>query len=51
VRGKEFTPFLLAHVARTTAGRSLAANMALVENNARVGARIAHAFASAQSTA
>jgi pseudouridine-5'-phosphate glycosidase len=36
-------------VAASTAGRSLAANIALVENNAHVGARIALACASAGS--
>jgi len=45
VRGKGLTPFLLSRVAASTAGRSLAANIALVENNARVGARIALACA------
>lgn len=41
IRGKETTPFLLAAIARATAGRSLAANIALVKENARVGAQIA----------
>jgi pseudouridylate synthase len=43
--GKEVTPFLLARLAESTAGRSLAANIALVENNARVAAEIATAYA------
>ena len=42
--GKEITPFILAHVAKVTGGDSLAANVALVENNARVGAQVAKAY-------
>jgi pseudouridylate synthase len=45
VAGKELTPFLLAEIAGVTEGRSLAANIALVKNNARVAAEIAVAFA------
>jgi pseudouridine-5'-phosphate glycosidase len=45
VAGKELTPFLLAEIAGVTEGRSLAANIALVRNNARVAADIAVAFA------
>lgn len=41
VVGKAVTPFLLARLAEATAGRSLASNIALVKNNARVAARIA----------
>ena len=44
VRGKEITPFILSHVSEATGGDSLAANVALVENNARLGAQIAFAF-------
>jgi pseudouridine-5'-phosphate glycosidase len=44
VAGKELTPFLLAEIAGVTAGRSLAANIALVKHNARVAAEIAVAF-------
>ena len=44
VHGKDVTPFLLASLARITAGRSIEANLALLENNARVGARIAKAI-------
>ena len=44
VCGKEITPFLLAHIAKVTGGDSLAANIALVENNARVGAQVAKAY-------
>jgi pseudouridylate synthase len=44
IEGKEVTPFLLARLARATAGRSLAANIELVKNNAEVAARIARAY-------
>jgi pseudouridylate synthase len=45
VDGREVTPFLLARLARATAGRSLTANIELVKNNALVAARIAKAHA------
>ena len=45
ITGKNVTPFLLAHLAAVTQGRSLAANVALVEDNARVAAQIALAYA------
>jgi len=41
VAGKALTPFLLDRVSRMTAGRSLAANIALVLNNARLAAALA----------
>jgi len=41
VAGKAVTPFLLGRVLAATGGRSLAANIALVLNNARLAARIA----------
>lgn len=44
IRGKEVTPFLLRAVAEATGGRSLEANVALLRNNARVGAEIAAAI-------
>ena len=44
VAGPEITPFLLAHLNDITGGASLAANIALVESNARLAARIAAAF-------
>lgn len=44
ISGKDVTPFLLAKMKEVTEGRSLKANLALVENNARVGARIAVAL-------
>ncbi|WP_341703060.1 pseudouridine-5'-phosphate glycosidase [Ferrovibrio sp.] len=45
IAGKEVTPFLLARINALTEGRSLAANIALVKNNARLAARIAVALA------
>ncbi len=42
--GKPLTPFLLAHLARATGGRSVAANRALALSNARVGAQVAVAL-------
>jgi pseudouridine-5'-phosphate glycosidase len=44
VRGKAVTPFLLARVSELTHGESKAANLALLENNARVAAQIAVAL-------
>lgn len=44
VRGKLVTPFLLARVLELTGGSSLAANMALVHNNARLAAKISQAM-------
>src|SRR5713101_4467263 len=44
IRGSATTPFLLAHVAKVTAGESVEANKALLINNARWAARFAHAF-------
>jgi pseudouridine-5'-phosphate glycosidase len=44
VTGKDTTPFLLARIAESTEGRSLAANIELVVNNARLAAEIARAL-------
>lgn len=41
VKGKEITPFLLDQIKQLTQGKSLAANIQLVLNNARLGAQIA----------
>lgn len=41
IRGKESTPFLLDRVKSLTGGNSLESNIALVYNNAQVGAKIA----------
>jgi pseudouridine-5'-phosphate glycosidase len=45
VTRKALTPFLLQRIFELTEGKSLAANIALVKNNARVAARIAVALA------
>jgi pseudouridine-5'-phosphate glycosidase len=42
VSGRELTPFLLSRMAQTSEGATLRANIALLENNARVAAQIAH---------
>jgi pseudouridine-5'-phosphate glycosidase len=47
ITGKAVTPFLLARIQALTGGRSLATNIALVKNNAEVGARLALALAHA----
>lgn len=44
IAGKEVTPYLLDALFRLTDGRSLATNIALVENNARLAAEIAVAL-------
>jgi pseudouridylate synthase len=44
IRGKNLTPFLLSYIAQHTKGESLAANIALILNNAETGARIAVAL-------
>jgi pseudouridine-5'-phosphate glycosidase len=45
IAGKEVTPYLLRHIASVSGGRSLAANKALLIDNARVGGEIAVALA------
>lgn len=45
VGGAALTPFLLDQMAEITGGRSLEANAALIESNARLAARIARAHA------
>ncbi|MFZ5823840.1 MAG: pseudouridine-5'-phosphate glycosidase [Bacillota bacterium] len=44
VSGKAVTPYLLARMKQVTEGRSLAANLALIQHNARVGAQIAVSY-------
>lgn len=41
IGGRELTPFLLGHMAEHSGGVTLRANVALLENNARVAAQIA----------
>jgi pseudouridine-5'-phosphate glycosidase len=45
VKGKGVTPFLLRNIVERTQGRSLKSNIALVKNNARVGAQLAVSLA------
>lgn len=45
IHGKEATPFLLGRIVEITQGASLTANIALVNNNARLGAQVACAYA------
>ena len=44
IAGKEVTPFLLKYIADHTKGESLEANIALIKNNARLGAALAVAY-------
>jgi pseudouridine-5'-phosphate glycosidase len=46
--GRGLTPFILSRLSGLTGGRSLAANLALIRNNARLGALIAKALERAQ---
>jgi len=46
ITGKEVTPFLLSDLSQRSGGRTLAANIALLKNNARVAAEIAVALSS-----
>ncbi len=45
ITGAAVTPFVLGRIGEATAGRSVPANLALAENNARVAAEIAAAIA------
>jgi pseudouridine-5'-phosphate glycosidase len=45
VHGKEATPFLLGRIVEISGGASLVANIALVKNNARLGAELAVEYA------
>jgi len=44
ITGKEVTPFLLQYISEHTKGESLEANIALIKNNARLGAELAVAY-------
>ncbi|HJS51026.1 MAG TPA: pseudouridine-5'-phosphate glycosidase, partial [Pyrinomonadaceae bacterium] len=44
IKGKDITPFLLAQMAERSNGRTLAANIALLENNVKVASQIAVAI-------
>lgn len=41
ISGKEITPFLLAQMSEKSAGKTLTANIALLENNAKIAAQVA----------
>ena len=45
IGGRDLTPFLLSRMAQQSEGATLQANIALLENNARVAADIAQALA------
>lgn len=45
VKGKDSTPFLLAKIVELTGGKSLETNIALVYNNAKLGAQVAVSYA------
>ena len=44
VKGKDITPYLLSKIKALTDGKSLASNIALMKNNAKVAAQIAVAY-------
>ncbi len=44
ISGKEITPFLLSQMSSMSAGKTLSANIALLENNARIAAQVAAAI-------
>jgi pseudouridine-5'-phosphate glycosidase len=44
IAGRDLTPFLLSAMAQRSHGATLRANIALLENNARIAAEIAHAL-------
>ncbi len=44
INGRELTPFLLSRMSRQSSGATLSANIALLEQNARVAAQIAKAI-------
>ncbi|XP_041254649.1 pseudouridine-metabolizing bifunctional protein C1861.05-like isoform X2 [Onychostruthus taczanowskii] len=48
ITGKEVTPFLLQKLTKLTDGKSLDSNLALIQNNARVGSCIAVALSKLQ---
>lgn len=50
VLGKALTPYLLQKICELTGGRSLSANIALIKNNALIGAKIAYSYSQLTST-
>jgi pseudouridine-5'-phosphate glycosidase len=51
IGGRDATPYLLGRIVELTGGASLTANIALVRENARVGAEIAVRYAALRATA
>ena len=49
ISGKDITPFLLGRIVELSEGRSLETNIALVRNNARLGAALAVAHAGSRA--
>ncbi len=49
ITGKDTTPYLLGRVVELTGGASLTANIALVKNNALLGAQLAKAYVAART--
>jgi pseudouridine-5'-phosphate glycosidase len=49
IQGKRVTPYLLEALSKGSGGRTLAANVALLLNNARVAAGIAVAYAAVEA--
>jgi len=49
ITGKDVTPFLLQYISQHTKGESLEANIALIKNNAKVGAELAVAWSKGHS--
>jgi pseudouridine-5'-phosphate glycosidase len=47
ISGGAVTPFVLEHIAVATGGRTVAANLALIEHNAEVAAAVAAALGTA----
>jgi pseudouridine-5'-phosphate glycosidase/pseudouridine kinase len=50
IKGKDITPFLLDKMKQMTMGDSLRANIALIKNNAKVGAQIALCYANKEGS-
>ena len=44
IRGKAITPFLLSQMASKSDGKTLAANISLLENNAKIAAQVAISY-------
>jgi pseudouridylate synthase len=51
IHGAQMTPFLLGKIAQQNGGAALAANLALLKQNARIGAQIAKAISGRQGAA